>query len=78
MAPTFLLSPVCESTHLSQCFILVAGLGMITMQWLKDQVLLDLTVLIEIQVLLLSYSLGKKEKEFNSSEHHNYSPINLN
>ena len=56
----------------------MAGLGRIAMQWLKDQVLLDLTVLIEIQVLLLSYSLGKKEKEFNSSEHHNYSPINLN
>ena len=75
MAPTFLFSPICESTHLSQCFILVTGLGRITMQWLKDQVLLDLRVLIEIQVLLLSYSLGKKEKGFNSSEHHNYSRI---
>lgn len=75
MAPTFLFGPICESTHLSQRFNLVAGLGKITMQRLKDQVLLDLTVLIEIQVLLLSYNLGKKEKGFNNSEHHNYSPI---
>ena len=66
MAPTFLFSPICESTHLSQCFILVVGLGMITLQWLKDQVLSDLTVLVEIQVLLLYIDLEKRKRSLTA------------